>query len=345
MTKLKDYKYRNQVASAILLLELLFLVFFASGMEFNIFFKTISAAILLLYAEILIVSLLPRYRLIAVYISIIFDIAVVSFYGLLIASEISLFISLMIISIILLIFNSTFLRLLSWISMLIKGINIKIEPEEKWQKYLFNAGLILSTLLIVFVFYIWSDNMNQDYPGNVYKQICVHEAGHAVVTERLFPGTVAEIKCNPKVTYEFLNFLGFKSISMGFTSYKYNDKFLTPKTTKYLVIISLAGELSTRHFYGQNHLLGGGSDIPNAYDLVRRYFCLSYTDELGTIDKHNQTLLNKKTKQFIDSQVPETEKLIDENSQLIKIVASNLEKNGQLNGNELRKIIHTYDQK
>jgi len=345
MSKLQEYKYRNQVVSVILLLELLFLVYFAAGMQFNIFSITISVAILLLFAEAIIISLLPQYRLLAFYISIILNIVTVSFYALFYAWEIFLFIFLMILSIILLIFNSPFLRLLSWISRLIKYINLKIKPEEKWQKNLFNAGLTLSILLMVFVFLIWSNNMNQDYPGNVYKQICFHEAGHAVATERLFPGTVIEIKCNPKVTYEFLNFLGFKNISMGFNSSKNNEKFLTPKTTTYLVRIKLAGELSTKHFFGENHLLGGGTDIPQAYDIARRHFCLSYNDELGTIEKNNQTLLNQKTKQFVDSQATETAKLIDENSQLIKMVASNLEKKGQLSGNELRNIIHTYDQK
>jgi len=135
--------------------------------------------------------------------------------------------------------------------------------------------------------------------------------------------------------------LGLKNISLGYTRHSIEREFLTPKTTEDNVKVLLAGELATRHFYGKNHLAGGGSDIPTAYNIVKKYFILTYSDELGTInrDEHDPKILIDAIKQFVDSQVPETERLIMENGKLIRLVATILKERRQINGDELRKII------
>lgn len=333
----REKKY--PIAVTILFAELLGLVYIIIGTS-NIISITFFGIFFLLYIETMAWLCLVDHRLTLFYVSILVNLIALSFYVCHIGKNLSLFLVILFFVALLLILNIPVLACLSKLSVFTHYIKVKLWPNERKSTLstrFVNIGLTFSIVLLVCLFCLWSANITQDYPENYLEQICIHEAGHAVIAEKLFPESVSEVVCNPKVTYEFLTFLGFDNISLGYTRHSIERDFLTLKTTKDNIKMMLAGEAATKYFYKDNCLAGGASDIPQALILTKKYLTATYTDKGIMIT--NSECLDEVAKQCIDSIIPETEELIAGNSELIQMVAKKLAEDQRIPGNELRKML------
>ena len=112
---------------------------------------------------------------------------------------------------------------------------------------------------ILRTFYGMKSN-DKTIPMAIQKRIAVHEAGHVVISEILYPGSVdfASISC------------GFGSKAEGFTSYMPNEEevYLFEGLEKQ-IMIALGGKASVEVITGEIDM-GANRDMHDAFNAVRR---------------------------------------------------------------------------
>ncbi len=94
--------------------------------------------------------------------------------------------------------------------------------------------------------------------SNLFSQIRYHEAGHAVVHELLFPGSVTLISARGKG----------KDIG-GFTSYYDNPRVHPAYRTKGKIIAFLGGMAAIEQVYGL-HDCGASRDLDRVFEIIRK---------------------------------------------------------------------------
>lgn len=160
-------------------------------------------------------------------------------------------------------------------------------------------------------------------------RIAIHESGHALVGELLFPHSVASVN------------VASRSNALGYVrSTQENDMFLY--TCDYLrgrIASSLAGALAEEILLGSRST-GASSDFQHASDLAR-HIIYGGMSELGIIS--TEDLPKEKLHETLSSILGEIEKstlsLLNENIDILKKVSDELLDKETLSGNELRTLI------
>ena len=160
-------------------------------------------------------------------------------------------------------------------------------------------------------------------------RIAVHESGHALVGETIFPHSVASVN------------IASRSNALGYVrSTQEDDMFLyTYDYLKGRIAVSLAGALAEEALL-KNRSTGASSDFKNASDLAR-HIIYGGMSELGIISVED--VPKDKLHDTISSILAEIEKntliLLDENTHILKQISDELLDKETLSGDQLRALI------
>ncbi|HCJ58389.1 AAA family ATPase [Lutispora sp.] len=160
-------------------------------------------------------------------------------------------------------------------------------------------------------------------------RIAIHESGHALIGELLFPHSVASVNVASRS-----NALGYVRNTQEDDMFLYTCDYLNGR-----IAVSLAGALAEEVLLSSRST-GASSDFQNASDLAR-HIVYGGMSELGIISAED--LPKEKLHNAISSILGEVEKstlsLLNENIQILKDVSSELLDKETLSGDELRALI------
>jgi len=161
------------------------------------------------------------------------------------------------------------------------------------------------------------------------KRIAVHESGHALVGELIFPNSVASVNVASRS-----NALGYVRNTQDDDMFLYTLDYLKGK-----ISVSLAGAIAEDILLGSRST-GASSDFQHASDLAR-HIVFSGMSELGIISP--EELPKDKLHEAISSILSNIEKntmeMLKNNIDILKLIADELLDKETLSGDELRALI------
>lgn len=160
-------------------------------------------------------------------------------------------------------------------------------------------------------------------------RIAVHEAGHAIVTETLRPGTVAQVTVSPRG-----NALGFVRHNPKDDMYVYPREVLENE-----ISVLVAGALAEDLVLGSRST-GASNDFERALDLAKRI--VSYgMSPLGVVDRDTASpdALAKATREILEACQKKTAGILRKNRQALGDVAGALVEKESMSGGDLRRLL------
>lgn len=177
----------------------------------------------------------------------------------------------------------------------------------------------------------------EDPEEEILERIAYHEAGHALVSELLSPGsvTLVSVRANHGKTG------GFNSI-MNSEDYWYSKKKMENK-----VISLLAGKAATEIVFGCTDV-GVTSDLHKAFDIVERFvdnYCSNGFDRWiqGRDSSVSNELLARRDMQMtveMERFYMEAKRILVENREKLQLIANTLMSEKTIAGTRLRNIIN-----
>ncbi|NLA60423.1 MAG: AAA family ATPase [Firmicutes bacterium] len=165
-------------------------------------------------------------------------------------------------------------------------------------------------------------------PEEIHR-VAVHEAGHAVVSEALRPGSVAQVTVSPRG-----NALGFVRHAPK------DDTYVYPRETiEEEICILIAGAGAEEMFFGSKSTTAS-NDFQRALDLAKRI--VSYgMSPLGVVDRDTASpeVLAKATREILDRCHDRTASILKKHRMHIKEIAQALMKRESMPGDELRSLL------
>lgn len=161
------------------------------------------------------------------------------------------------------------------------------------------------------------------------RRVAVHEAGHAVVSETLRPGSVAQVTVSPRG-----NALGFVRHAPQDDVYVYPKEAIEEE-----ICILIAGAGAEEMHYGSKSTTAS-NDFQRALDLAKRI--VSYgMSPLGVVDRDTASpeALAKVTREILDRCQDRTASILKKNRAQVKAIADELIRRESLPGSELRKML------
>ncbi|HHY44845.1 MAG TPA: AAA family ATPase [Firmicutes bacterium] len=165
-------------------------------------------------------------------------------------------------------------------------------------------------------------------PEEIHR-VAVHEAGHAVVSEALRPGSVAQVTVSPRG-----NALGFVRHAPQ------DDTYVYPRETiEEEICILIAGAGAEEMFFGSKSTTAS-NDFQRALDLAKRI--VSYgMSPLGVVDRDTAApeVLAKVTREILDRCHDRTASILKKHRSHIREIADALMNRESMPGDELRSLI------
>lgn len=177
---------------------------------------------------------------------------------------------------------------------------------------------------------ILGEKLENSTSKDVLKRVAIHEAGHALVSETLKPGSVEQVTVTSRGN------------ALGYVRHSQTDeqKLYTRSEIDKKIMILLAGAVSEEVFLGERST-GAGNDFQQALDLTGKIVS-SGLSRLGVVstDVIPKELLYQITQEIIQELEQKTKSLIISTKEvMIKIVEILMEKE-KLNGAELRELLN-----
>jgi len=160
-------------------------------------------------------------------------------------------------------------------------------------------------------------------------RVAVHEAGHAVVTESLRPGTVAQVTVSPRG-----NALGYVRHNPKDESYVYPKETLEDE-----IAILVAGALAEDAVLGSRST-GAGNDFDRALDLAKRIVSGGMSS-LGVVDRDTASpdALAKATREILQRCEARAKSLLAEERPALEAIAAALVERESMSGEDLRRLL------
>jgi len=164
-------------------------------------------------------------------------------------------------------------------------------------------------------------------------RVAVHEAGHALVGERVKPGSVSSVTITPR------------GRALGYVrSHEAEDRYLyTRPMLEDQIRIALAGALAEDLIFGQRST-GAASDFERALDLARR-IVFSGLSDLGVVDEDSVDRAgeNAAVGQIITAQEQAVAACLSEHRAALERLAADLSEHEALAGDAVRAILSAND--
>ena len=164
-----------------------------------------------------------------------------------------------------------------------------------------------------------------------------HEVGHLMMSEILGSKKLSKCTIVPHAD------------ALGYCLYhEEGDKFIRTKDELINnMIVSLGGAVSEMVFFGHESS-GCSGDLGSVSAIAKRMVCDYGMSELGKmkIDERNafmQEKIHEEMKKIVDSAYEKAIKIVEENRELISVIAEELMKKETLEGNEVEELITTYN--
>jgi cell division protease FtsH len=161
------------------------------------------------------------------------------------------------------------------------------------------------------------------------RRVSVHEAGHAIVSELIRPGSVAQVTVAPRG-----NALGYVRHAPREDMYLYPKEFLEED-----ICVLLAGAMAEDLIFGSRST-GAGNDFKRALELAKRI--VSYgMSSLGPADRDTAApeILSKTTREIVTSAENRTRSLLKKHKKTLKTLAGTLYEQETIQGDNLRIMI------
>ena len=190
------------------------------------------------------------------------------------------------------------------------------------QNYYFRSGKEKIRTLILDTIYGEKYNLSDyEMSEDEEKYVAYHEAGHALA---------------------YINFYGIKTLrevsiyptekALGFISFNFEQANITKDDLKQRVIINLAGRYAEK-LITNNLSTGASSDLSSANKMINRYLKTygmggieNYSSNEEQISDYMKTKLDKEHENLLKEFSKETEKFIENNKDVIEILAKDLVK-------------------
>ncbi len=161
------------------------------------------------------------------------------------------------------------------------------------------------------------------------KRVALHEAGHAVVTEKLRPGTVAQVTVSPRG-----NALGYVRHNPKDDMYIYPREVLEDE-----IAILVAGALAEDLVLGSRST-GASNDFERALDIAKRI--VSYgMSSLGVVDRDTASpdALAKATREILEGCQEKVSGILRQHRQILESLSETLAQEESISGDTLRELV------
>lgn len=161
------------------------------------------------------------------------------------------------------------------------------------------------------------------------KRVAVHEAGHAIVSEKMRPGSVAQVTVSPRG-----NALGYVRHSPKEDVYIYPREVLQEE-----IDILLAGALAEDLVFGSKSS-GSSDDFQRALDISKRMVGYGMSS-LGVVDKDTASpdALAKATREILARSEKRVAAVLRKHGSILKKIAETLADNETVSGETLRTLL------
>jgi ATP-dependent metalloprotease FtsH len=167
------------------------------------------------------------------------------------------------------------------------------------------------------------------------RRVALHELGHAIVAERVKPGTVSTVSLSPRGQA-----LGYVRHYPGRDQYLY-----TRAEIEQQIMVALGGAVAEEMFYG-NRSTGSRNDFEQALGLVRMMMDAGMTG-LGIIDRQmvSKEELMRENAAILEQLTERTRQLLEEHRTVFERALAALLREEVLTGEQFRAILNEEQQK
>jgi vesicle-fusing ATPase len=161
------------------------------------------------------------------------------------------------------------------------------------------------------------------------RRVSVHEAGHAIVTETLRPGTVAQVTVSPRG-----NALGYVRHNPK------DDMYIYPRETlEDEIAILTSGSLAEDAVFGSRST-GASNDFERALDLAKRIVSHGMSP-LGVVDRDTASpeALAKATREILTRCQDRAVSILRQHKAVLERVADTLVERESMRGEDVRKLL------
>lgn len=173
------------------------------------------------------------------------------------------------------------------------------------------------------------EKLGKSINPEVQKRVAIHEAGHAIISEAVRPGSVAQVTVTSRN-----NALGYVRQTQQNDLQLYTKKYLEDQ-----IKICLAGAIAEEIYLGEKST-GAGNDFNQAVDIASKIIHTGLSS-LGIISIEHvpEELIHRTIKEIISSQEEKTKTLLMENQAAIDLVVDELVKIEKITGTKLRELL------
>ncbi len=162
------------------------------------------------------------------------------------------------------------------------------------------------------------------------RRVALHELGHALIAEKVKPGSVSNIALRPR------------GKALGYVRHNpEEDQYLhTRESIEKQIMIALGGSVSEEIFYGCRST-GSKNDFEQALNLVN-YLIETGLTSLGIVNANNisKEKIEKESQQILNDLLNKTKELIQINKQIISNALEYIENEESLSGQKFRDMIN-----
>jgi len=171
---------------------------------------------------------------------------------------------------------------------------------------------------------------NKPNDEEIYR-VAVHEAGHALASELIFPNSVSHVTITSRG-----NALGYTRQNPKDDYYLYTREYLEKQ-----IQIYLAGSLAEELLLGSKST-GATNDFQQAVKLAKQII-FSGLSSLGVISEEDlsKEMLHEEITNIIKQEENEVKKLLKNNFHVLKKMADHLKRNESIMGEELKQLINS----
>lgn len=161
------------------------------------------------------------------------------------------------------------------------------------------------------------------------RRVAIHELGHAIVAEKVKPGSVSQVALRPR------------GQALGYVRHNPSDEqyLHTRKSIEQQIMIALGGAVAEEIFYGTRST-GSKNDFDQVLNLIQHMIETGLTS-LGIVNTNYvaKDELVKETNEILDLLLTKTRVLLQHHKTVIEEALDQLEKEEVLSGEEFRQMI------
>lgn len=166
------------------------------------------------------------------------------------------------------------------------------------------------------------------------RRVALHELGHAIVAERVRPGSVSQVALSPRGQA-----LGYVRHNPQQEHYLYTKPFLEEQ-----IMIALGGSVAEQMFY-EGRSTGSRNDFEQAMNLVRTMIECGLT-KLGIVNEHMLTKEDwmKENNAILDGLTERTRELLEAHRKVFEDSLDILIREESLSGAQFRELLKTSEE-